>query len=141
MYLCFANHTFSFSYLPHPWVLLHFGHGSEQAWRGRGRRHLQDAAEVGGVDGGLLRVEQRGLVLLPLGGEVQLLSCPAKRNKNALRGLKLNLEKPPFHIVHTEANLLVFFVAQVMFFSQRGTQPRALIRVCCGAFRNPTLKL
>lgn len=46
------------SHLSHPGVLFHFGHGSEQAWRGRGRRDLQDAAEVGGVYGGLLRVEQ-----------------------------------------------------------------------------------
>ena len=46
------------SHLSHPWVLFPFGHGSEQAWRGRGRRDLQDATEVGGVNGGLLWVEQ-----------------------------------------------------------------------------------
>lgn len=68
-------------HLSHPRVLLHFGHGSEQAWRRGRRRHLQDAAEVGGVDGGLLWVEQRRLVLLPLGGEVQLLSCPGIRKE------------------------------------------------------------
>lgn len=69
------------SHLSHPRVLFHFGHGSEQAWRGGGRRHLQDAAEVGGVNGGLLRVEERGLVLLPLGGQIQLLSCPGIKTK------------------------------------------------------------
>lgn len=46
------------SYLAHSWVLFYFGHGSEQAWWGRGRRHLQDAAEVGGVNRRLLWVEQ-----------------------------------------------------------------------------------
>jgi len=46
------------SHLSHPRVLFHFGHGSEQTWRGRGRRDLQGAAEVGGVNGGLLRVER-----------------------------------------------------------------------------------
>lgn len=72
-------------YLPHPWVLFHFGHGPEQAWRGGGWGHLQDAAEVGGVDRRLLRVEQCGLVLFPLGGQVELLSCPGNRKTNRLK--------------------------------------------------------
>lgn len=87
MLMCVCSH------LSHPWVLFHFGHGTKQAWRGRRRWDLQDATKVGGVDGGLLRVEQRGLVLLPLGGQVQLLSCPRRRKEKCLR-LKLNLEKP-----------------------------------------------
>lgn len=53
----------------------------KQAWWGGGRGELQGATEVGGVDGGLLGsgMQQRGrLVLLPLGREVQLLSCPGR---------------------------------------------------------------
>lgn len=56
MYLCIQIKVGS--HLSHPWVFFHFGHGPEQAWRGRGRRDLQDATEVGGVNGGLLWVEQ-----------------------------------------------------------------------------------
>lgn len=46
------------SHLSHSWVLFHFGHSPEQTWWGRGRGDLQDPAEVGGVNGGLLWVEQ-----------------------------------------------------------------------------------
>lgn len=65
-----------FSHLSHPWIFLHFGNSTEQTWWGRGWRDLQDTAEVGRVDGGFLRVKQGRQVFLPLGGKIQLLSCP-----------------------------------------------------------------
>lgn len=46
------------SHLSHSRVLFHFGHSPEQTWWGRGWGDLQDPAEVGGVNGGLLWVEQ-----------------------------------------------------------------------------------
>lgn len=67
------------SHLSHSRVLFHFGHSPEQTWWGRGWGDLQDPAEVGGVNGGLLRVEQRRRMLLSLRGQVELLSCPERR--------------------------------------------------------------
>lgn len=67
------------SHLSHSRVLFHFGHSPEQTWRGRGWGDLQDPAEVGGVNGGLLRVEQRRRMLLSLRGQVEFLSCPEGR--------------------------------------------------------------
>lgn len=69
------------SHLSHSRVLFHFGHSPEQTWRGRGWGDLQDPAEVGGVNGGLLRVEQRRRMLLSLRGQVELLSCPEGRKR------------------------------------------------------------
>lgn len=62
-------------------------------------------------------------MLLPLGGQVQLLSCPEKRRKkkNALR-LKLNLENHSSYIRKS-----YFFCLGDVFF-QHGTQPRAFIQ-------------
>lgn len=46
------------SHLSHSRVLFHLGHSPEQTWWGRGWGDLKDPAEVGGVNGGLLRMEQ-----------------------------------------------------------------------------------
>lgn len=84
-------------------------------------------------------------MLLPLGGQVQLLSCPVEREKkkNVLR-LKLNLEnRHSIKFIHLQ---IVF--AQVMFSPSMVTNQELIdfkclawhfLRVCCKAFRNPTV--
>lgn len=69
---------------------------------------MQDAAEVGGVNGRLLWVEQCGLVLFPLGGQVELLSCPAN-GKYAIFRLKNE------HRISSNMDKVIYFLSNDVF--------------------------